>query len=543
MNPDTPLEPREELEVRLTAHLLGELTPDEAAALENQIAADPELGTLHARLRVAVDLLREASAIPDQPAPQTPLRLSNDRRERLTEHFKTAPRSTAPQNTPSRRRDWKWLTSYGLAAAVIALIGGGFLVSGLFTQDRFTARVLLEVEPSAGGGVGFGDLSLVADAPQFLQSEFKEITGTETLDPVIDKLGLVQRWNLPNRDEAYQRLRDIVDVDNERGTDLFSITASSDDPKEAADIANTVAQTYAERRNELEKERINTAIATIDNTRRKQEERVEAARSKMKELIARNKVVDFLPLGSLSAQSPPAGEAMHRELDVQAKVADAKERLDALQDKDGDELISAAANVSKVLEQKKDLSSEEKGRIAEYQQARDDYSLQLDILQKQSDEQEKAKLATVMPKKPVTIHEPAVASSSSGLFSAKLKSKLEDVVGMAAVATAPTSSAPSPAEDVEGRGDAASIAMSTPPAGYRAGTVPPGSTTVEAAPAAPPTLQPPIAAPATEPFFATASAPTTPGALPTPAKTADLLTQLSTVADSPSSTAGGLQSR
>lgn len=85
MNPQSP---REELEIRITALLMGELPPDEIAALQEQIAADAELSALHARLQRAMGLLREASAIPEQPAPPVPARISDERRARLLAHFK-----------------------------------------------------------------------------------------------------------------------------------------------------------------------------------------------------------------------------------------------------------------------------------------------------------------------------------------------------------------------------------------------------------------------------------------------------------------------
>ena len=47
MNPDTPQTPREEIEVKITAMLMGELSPEEAAALQTQIAAtDRQIDTL-----------------------------------------------------------------------------------------------------------------------------------------------------------------------------------------------------------------------------------------------------------------------------------------------------------------------------------------------------------------------------------------------------------------------------------------------------------------------------------------------------------------
>jgi len=88
MNPENPPSPRDELEVRLTALLMGELPPEEAAALEARLAAEPELAALHGRLRKAMELLREATTLPEQPAPTTPVQLSSERRERLLAHFR-----------------------------------------------------------------------------------------------------------------------------------------------------------------------------------------------------------------------------------------------------------------------------------------------------------------------------------------------------------------------------------------------------------------------------------------------------------------------
>ncbi len=131
MNPDAPRTPQEELEIRITALLMGELPPDEAAALLAQIAADPELTALHTRLRHAVDLLREARTLPEQPAPATPMKLSKERREKLLAQFrgiKALPSATtllAPKPVATkRRRDWRWMVPMGLAASVMVMIGG-----------------------------------------------------------------------------------------------------------------------------------------------------------------------------------------------------------------------------------------------------------------------------------------------------------------------------------------------------------------------------------------------------------------------------------
>jgi Mg-chelatase subunit ChlD len=122
MNPDSPLTPRQGLEMRVTALLLGELPADKADALRAQIAADPELAALHARLQQAIALLKEARSIPAEPAEAAPARLSPERREKLFAHFKTTPVPVRPSH-----RDWKWVAPLGLAATLVLLIGGSLL--------------------------------------------------------------------------------------------------------------------------------------------------------------------------------------------------------------------------------------------------------------------------------------------------------------------------------------------------------------------------------------------------------------------------------
>ena len=98
MNPDSPIDPRSALESSLTALLLGELPHEQAAALHQKLAQDAELAKLYERLKQTINLVRETVASPaaqtaDQP---TPLKLSDQRRQKLLQHFKTvAPKEFA----------------------------------------------------------------------------------------------------------------------------------------------------------------------------------------------------------------------------------------------------------------------------------------------------------------------------------------------------------------------------------------------------------------------------------------------------------------
>src|SRR5262245_23127528 len=92
MNADAPQTPREELELKLTAMILGELPADEAFALGRALEHDPELRQLYERLQTTIGLVRETAKAPAHPAaaaPAEPMRLSSGRREKLLAQFKT----------------------------------------------------------------------------------------------------------------------------------------------------------------------------------------------------------------------------------------------------------------------------------------------------------------------------------------------------------------------------------------------------------------------------------------------------------------------
>src|SRR5438132_9146493 len=122
MNPDIPKTPRDELEARLTALLVGELPADEAFALGRAIEQDAELAKLYTRLKETIGLVRETAATSaGQSAGQAePLKLSAARREKLLERFKTVkPKEFSQQRR--HRRDRTVVASFAAVAALTAM--------------------------------------------------------------------------------------------------------------------------------------------------------------------------------------------------------------------------------------------------------------------------------------------------------------------------------------------------------------------------------------------------------------------------------------
>ncbi|MGO8926652.1 MAG: YfbK domain-containing protein [Limisphaerales bacterium] len=117
-----PQKPQDELESSLTALLLGELPHEQAAALHQRLAQDAELAKLYERLKHTINLVRETLATPAaQIAGQpTPLKLSDHRREKLLQHFKTV---VPKEFVPPRHHAMRWLVPVGIAAALVVIIG------------------------------------------------------------------------------------------------------------------------------------------------------------------------------------------------------------------------------------------------------------------------------------------------------------------------------------------------------------------------------------------------------------------------------------
>jgi uncharacterized protein YegL len=151
MNPDSPIDPRAALEASLTALLLGELPHAEAAALHQKLAQDPELAALYERLKHTIALVRETVSSPaeEKVAQAAPLRLSDQRRQKLLQQFKTvAPKEFVP---PPRRRTR--LIEVALAAAVVLLLASiavpNFVRARRTFQPRFQLMSSLSKEQSA----------------------------------------------------------------------------------------------------------------------------------------------------------------------------------------------------------------------------------------------------------------------------------------------------------------------------------------------------------------------------------------------------------
>jgi len=131
------------------------------------------------------------------------------------------------------------------------LLFAGFLIGipgilMLVAHVRYEATVRIKIMPQPDNG---------SYDPYFIQTEFEVIKSDVILGKVIDTLHLDDAWGkrynygktIPKA-EAIGLLRQCLDLRPVRNTGLVDIGVISEDPEEAAKMANTIAESYIDYR-------------------------------------------------------------------------------------------------------------------------------------------------------------------------------------------------------------------------------------------------------------------------------------------------------
>lgn len=152
-----------------------------------------------------------------------------------------------PAPLPERPGAARHLVRGAIAALVVFFLitFGATLITFLMPESyRATARIRLEAAvPLQSAEWGFN--------PYLLQSELETIRSRPVLDPVIQHLKLQSRWaqsyGLPGLSptEALQLLISRLELRPVRNTMLIEVQAFSEQPQEAAEMANDIAENYS----------------------------------------------------------------------------------------------------------------------------------------------------------------------------------------------------------------------------------------------------------------------------------------------------------
>jgi capsular exopolysaccharide synthesis family protein len=181
--------------------------------------------------------------------------------------------------------------------------------------------------------------------PYFLRTQFEIIQSKPILYEVINRLNLQEIWGKNGekiqKDLAYKILLSSLDVSQYRDTNLISLTAKRQDPKEAARIANELADVYRDIRLDLKYKEMTRAMDALSRELEKQQEKVDLAQQRVEQL-RQELDITVLP-GAYAGQNENSVEKLRlQQLEgdriaarVEMLVAKARfEQLDAMSDED-----------------------------------------------------------------------------------------------------------------------------------------------------------------------------------------------------------------
>ena len=236
-----------------------------------------------------------------------------------------------------------------------------FLVAAIVTYimpRKYRGKVEMKIERNVNKLPVFGRDS--AEQPytfgeNMIRTEYESITKLETLYPVIEAFDLVKRWDVPNRQDAANKLRRNLDTQSNVRSDFVVIEYFDEDPKLAADIANAIAESYKKKRVDIESEQKNDALKIIQRQISELEQRSNEARLKMQAARQKAGIIGEGLYNSGQLNTPGAtvqtpGEAititreqelLKANLEIQALEAD----LAGLTKLQGDELVARASGL------------------------------------------------------------------------------------------------------------------------------------------------------------------------------------------------------
>ena len=217
-----------------------------------------------------------------------------------------------------------------------------------FQPREYQSSVFVEVKSTAENPriFGQGDPNQPIHDPQLAPTVYQVIQRTGILYPVIEQLGLQDKWardgRKPSRELTYQILRSKLDVDEVRNTDLLQISVFDASPQLAADIANKIVTVYQDRRVQEEKEILNRAVSAMNEEVGKQQKRVEESREEMARIRDEEHIVDLNPEGTEDSQAPVNSMVVKQESEVNeadTKVATLSSKLAQIENLKGDDLM------------------------------------------------------------------------------------------------------------------------------------------------------------------------------------------------------------
>lgn len=177
---------------------------------------------------------------------------------------------------------------YGWIPLVLIPVGAvaGLLMVAVITYVMpkiYESEATIEVRPYANAPVE-PPRQTEGEASSWLLMEIEKMKSRTILDKVSQNLELPNRWNLP-KEQVPPILKNSLQIQSIRGTDLVSIRARHTNKVDARDIVDEVAKAYKAYRNELAARDSEKFLHELNKAVRDQEDKVEERRKVLATIV------------------------------------------------------------------------------------------------------------------------------------------------------------------------------------------------------------------------------------------------------------------
>jgi polysaccharide biosynthesis transport protein len=185
----------------------------------------------------------------------------------------------------------------GLILLVFFLVMVTAGVTIKFLPREFLSTVTMEVKQDNSGPMRvLGEGSARGYDPQFVTTQFQILKKTEILYPVIEQLKLIDEFSPPGQkmslQQVYSKLRNSLNLTEVRNTSLIDIGVYDTDAQRAANIANTIAVVYKEKRREDLQKNMDSGLDQLQDQVEKQRKAVELAAGEAMKIRAHDGIID-----------------------------------------------------------------------------------------------------------------------------------------------------------------------------------------------------------------------------------------------------------
>jgi len=213
----------------------------------------------------------------------------------------------------------KWI----IAALTITAMLVAAVLSFFIIPPTYEARTTIMVSPMMQNGGQLRQdsaydtlLSYLSQYPQMSLETYRvQVTNPHILNQVIDEL------NLDRNEYGINSLRNMIDVEAIKDTNLIRISVKSKDPELAAQIANTLAPIYVDFLSTTMQEQMGKSAAYLQNQMQEEQKNLDAATEELKNFLAQPQNVNELQKDiDAKLEKLTQFKTMLIELDVQEKT-------------------------------------------------------------------------------------------------------------------------------------------------------------------------------------------------------------------------------